>query len=151
MFCNRCGNPFPDGSRYCARCGAAVLESVAPRPDGGSQHRVHTLGILWMIMGGLCLLPSFFFTGFHLAGFHPIWSPPFGPIAFLFGIPSVLLGLGAIFLGWGLLRGEPWARTAAIVAGILFIFHPPFGTVLGIFTLWTFLSQPDHSTTLPRP
>jgi hypothetical protein len=34
---------------------------------------------------------------------------------------------------------ERWARTTAIVIGILALFHPPFGTALGIYTLWVLL------------
>ena len=34
---------------------------------------------------------------------------------------------------------ERWARIPAIVVGILAIFHPPFGTALGIYTLWVLM------------
>ena len=41
--------------------------------------------------------------------------------------------------GWGLLERQPWARTLAIVLGFFALFHFPFGTVLGIYTLWVLL------------
>jgi hypothetical protein len=47
-----------------------------------------------------------------------------------------VLGVGA---GWGLLQREGWARPAAIALGILNLFDPPFGTALGIYTLWVLL------------
>jgi hypothetical protein len=34
---------------------------------------------------------------------------------------------------------ERWARMTAIVLGIIALFHPPFGTALGIYTLWVLL------------
>ena len=143
MFCNRCGCPFPKGSRFCSRCGAAVVENAPLAAGQQAERHVHTLGVLWIALGAVCLLPSLFFLGigFDHASFHPGWNPVFSPVPFLIGFPSVLLGLGAVFVGWGLLHREPWARTAAIVAGVLFLFHPLFGTLLGIFTLWVFLSQ----------
>jgi len=144
MFCNHCGSQFPSGSRFCQRCGAAVVENSPSACPPNHEGRIHTLGILWLIMGGLSLIPSLFFMGLglHGASFHPdSWDVPFGPMAFFFGIPSALMGLAALCAGWGLLHREPWARTAGIVVGILFLFHPPFGTLLGIFTLWALLSE----------
>jgi hypothetical protein len=38
------------------------------------------------------------------------------------------------------MKHQPWARIAAIVLGVLALFHPPFGTALGIYTLWVLLS-----------
>jgi uncharacterized membrane protein YdfJ with MMPL/SSD domain len=34
---------------------------------------------------------------------------------------------------------RPWARTMAIVVGIIALLHPILGTVLGIYTLWVLL------------
>jgi hypothetical protein len=47
-----------------------------------------------------------------------------------------ILGL---LTGWGLLQREPWARTLAIVMACLNMVHMPFGTILGIYTLWVLL------------
>lgn len=30
MFCNHCGKPIPEGSRFCAECGAAVGGAIQP-------------------------------------------------------------------------------------------------------------------------
>ena len=32
MFCNQCGHQNPDGSRFCASCGAALTRAGAERP-----------------------------------------------------------------------------------------------------------------------
>ena len=54
----------------------------------------------------------------------------------IFVLSKALLGFAA---GWGLLRRESWARIVALLGGFLALFHPPFGTALGIYTLWVLL------------
>jgi len=34
------------------------------------------------------------------------------------------------------MQHRPWARVTALILGVLALFHPPFGTALGIYTLW---------------
>src|SRR5437870_5143834 len=64
-----------------------------------------------------------------------------GPLVmFVLGATFLVVGAGGICVGWGLLQRQPWARTVAIVLGILALFHPPFGTALGIYTLWVLLA-----------
>jgi glucose uptake protein GlcU len=41
--------------------------------------------------------------------------------------------------GWGLLHREPWARLLTVVLGFLALIHIPFGTALGVYTLWVLL------------
>jgi hypothetical protein len=41
--------------------------------------------------------------------------------------------------GWGLLSREPWARMLAIILGAVSLVDVPFGTALGIYTLWVLL------------
>jgi uncharacterized membrane protein (DUF2068 family) len=48
-------------------------------------------------------------------------------------------GVLGIIAGWGLLDRQPWARTLAIVLGVINLIHIPFGTALGIYTLWVLL------------
>jgi len=33
MFCRNCGNPLPDGARFCNRCGTQVKQPAAPAPE----------------------------------------------------------------------------------------------------------------------
>ena len=44
----------------------------------------------------------------------------------------------ALIVLYGAFIPNTWRR-CAIVVGILTIFHPPFGTALGIYTLWVLL------------
>ena len=48
-------------------------------------------------------------------------------------------------VGWGLLERESWARLLAIILAIVSLFNVPFGTALGIYTLWVLLpAQTDE-------
>lgn len=60
-----------------------------------------------------------------------------------------LLAIPGFFAAWGLLHYRPWARILAIILGVLHIFSFPFGTALGVYTLWVLLSaetQPLFAT-----
>lgn len=50
-----------------------------------------------------------------------------------FAIPGFLAG-------YGLLTLKPWARPLTIVLGVFDLIRVPFGTILGIYTLWVMLS-----------
>jgi hypothetical protein len=39
------------------------------------------------------------------------------------------------------MQRQSWARIAAVILGILSLFHPPVGTALGIYTLWVLLAN----------
>ena len=39
------------------------------------------------------------------------------------------------------MQRAPWARTAGIILGVLALFHPPFGTALGVYSLWVLLAD----------
>jgi hypothetical protein len=56
----------------------------------------------------------------------------------------VLLALFAaayLVLAWGLLERQPWARVLGIVLAFLALLRIPFGTALGIYTLWVLLPE----------
>jgi len=142
MFCDRCGTRLSDQTRFCPTCGKAVgvtpLMPARSRIDG----HVRLLGISW-----LALSAAHFFPGLFLAslGANHWWFLPVGVPAFVHGLLGLIgwaLLVGSVLglvTGWGLLQREPWARTLAIVMGILNLFHVPFGTILGIYTLWVLL------------
>lgn len=69
-------------------------------------------------------------------------------------IPGIAFGLGALFLGFfillalvdviagiALLKGSRNARVFVIVIGALGLFSFPWGTLLGIYTLWALLRK----------
>ena len=54
----------------------------------------------------------------------------------LFLLGSAVL---SILAGWGLLERQLWARTLAIVLACFSLIKIPFGTALGIYTMWVLL------------
>jgi hypothetical protein len=73
-------------------------------------------------------------------GFHVHDNLPF-PMSMSWLLPVVTIAiylraiLGAL-TGIALLRRERWGRTLALVVAILSLIKFPFGTALGIYTLW---------------
>ena len=60
------------------------------------------------------------------------------------GFLAVFFGAMAacqLIAGWGLLQRKPWARILTIVLGVISLIRIPFGTALGIYTLWVLLSK----------
>jgi hypothetical protein len=55
------------------------------------------------------------------------------------GMLSLVLAVIGFIVGFGLMERRPWARTMAIVVGIIALLNPILGTVLGIYTLWVLL------------
>ena len=145
MFCNRCGMQLQPDFNLCPKCGAAVGTSTAPAvPSGRVQRHLRTLGILWIAVGVLWIIPSLVLMGLSHAPHLMIGDEMFAhafmpPMLLSMGVVFLAIAAGGILVGWGLMNHERWARTTAIVLGILAIFHPPFGTALGIYTLWVLL------------
>jgi len=54
----------------------------------------------------------------------------------------VFFSLPGIFAGLGLLKFESWARILALILGVLQLINIPFGTILGVYTIWV-LSRPE--------
>jgi hypothetical protein len=103
---------------------------------------VRLLGIIWVAISAFRLLPGIFLLSF----FHH--RGPLMPLDLPFFVPGLLRLVGALFLagglvgliaGWGLLARQPWARMLAIVLGCINLVDMPFGTALGIYTLWVLL------------
>ena len=149
MFCNQCGTQLQPEFNVCPKCGKALnapTTAVVQSSRDRLNRHLRTLGILWVVLGALFLLPSLFFMGIggvahSVIPFDAGFAREFGPfVLFMLGGTLLILGAGGVLVGWGLMKHQPWARIAAIVLGVLALFHPPFGTALGIYTLWVLLS-----------
>jgi hypothetical protein len=57
------------------------------------------------------------------------------------GIFLTISGVLHLLLAWGLYERQPWARVLGIVVGFLALIRIPFGTALGIYTLWVLLPE----------
>jgi hypothetical protein len=147
MFCDRCGATVQRDQRFCGQCGKQF--SIEPyRFPNRVQEHVRLLGILWLALStlnaviglALCIIANTVFA--HL---HELGGPPNAPAGFIrsllcaFGSLILIKAACGFFAGWGLLRREPWARTLTIVVSFLALFHIPFGTALGIYSMWVLL------------
>lgn len=146
MFCNRCGTPLQPNSTACSNCGRQVGDPVGAVAQSRLEHHLHILGILWMILGSLFLIPGaalmIFGRGMHFILHRQEPLPELFPLfAYLAGGTLLILAAGGICVGLGLMQRASWARVTAIILGVLALFHPPFGTALGIYTLWVLLAD----------
>lgn len=64
-------------------------------------------------------------------------------MAMVIGAIMLFVSVPGIIAGWGLLKGKNWARVLALVLGCLNILSFPFGTAVGIYTLWVLLIHED--------
>jgi hypothetical protein len=150
MFCDQCGAELHAGQQFCSRCGKEVKGAVsfaAPRPGRVAAH-VRLLGILWLALSAFDLVGgavAIILGQSIFSRWGPQGVPMFlHPLMIGVGIFSVVkAGLGFV-AGLGLLNRQPWARLVAIVVAVISLFfHIPFGTALGVYTLWVLL--PSHS------
>jgi hypothetical protein len=118
--------------------------------EGRIAGHVRLLGILWLAISALRLIPGLFLVAFA------------GAIGFGRDIPTfvaaLLPAIGMVFLfcagvgiaaGCGLLARQPWARMLAIVFGAISLIDIPFGTAIGVYTLWVLLpaqSEQEYKT-----
>lgn len=143
MFCDRCGTHLQDSQRFCPACGKPAgvvpLMPVASRIGG----HIRLLGILWLALSAFRLIPGLFLVSMFRHGPFSFLPPevPFFVHGLLRAVGVLILGSAAlgILTGWGLLDRQPWARMLAIVLGCFNLVDMPFGTALGIYTLWVLL------------
>jgi len=161
MFCNQCGSALAPGVVYCTQCGKAagtmtpppaaaphiapaMASGVATGPAAGrvAQHR-SILGVLWLVLGLLGLLGAFVLLS--VSSFRP-WENPWSqptptpdflvPLLTAIGVGLLIFSVLRVVAGIGLLQTQGWARILAIVLGVVSLIEIPFGTALGIYTLW---------------
>lgn len=146
MFCNRCGTPLQPGSPACPQCGKQVGDPIRSVAHDRLEGHLRILGMLWIVLGSLFAVPAIFLllfgSGAHFALHGNQFFPEVFPLLLYIGGGFLLIvSAGGICVGLGLMQRQVWARTAAIIFGILGLFHPPFGTALGIYTLWVLLAD----------
>lgn len=146
MFCNRCGTEMTPEYVACPRCGRKIGDPVRDLACSRLERHLHTLGFLWIIIGGLFMIPAaalIIFGGaahFVIRGAEPL-AGLFPLLVYIAGSTLVILAAGGICVGMGLMQRRPWARVSAIILGALALIHPPFGTALGVYTLWVLLAD----------
>ena len=160
MFCDGCGAAMQPGQAYCSKCGKQIVGPVSlvqPRP-GRVQEHVRLLGLFWLALSAFNTIASiilYVLANTLFAHMRELGAPE-GPTSFLRPLLSVVAmvvlvkaALGFI-AGWGLLQHEPWARVITLVLAFISLFtNIPFGTALGIYTMWVLLparSEEEYET-----
>jgi hypothetical protein len=149
MFCDGCGTALVAGQHFCSQCGkecAGVIPVGYPRRSRVQEH-VRLLAILWFafsalsVLGGviLVILANTLFLHLHDMGAPEAPTAFLHPLLTVVGIFVVAKGVAGFLVGWGLLNREPWARIATLILAFISLLNPPFGTALGIYTLWVLL------------
>jgi hypothetical protein len=151
MFCNYCGAALHKPFTFCSSCGKpAGNVPMLPVRSRIAGH-IRLLGIFWLAISAFRLIPGLFLLAFFRPGNQVLPSdfPPFvfdllQTVGWVF-VGAAVLGVSA---GWGLLEKQPWARMLAIVLGCFSLIEAPFGTAIGIYTLWVLLpakSEQEYS------
>lgn len=159
MFCDRCGASVQPDQRFCGRCGkelAPAMTAGYPAPNRVQEH-LKLLAILWFAFGAFSVLGgAIMFTLANTIFVHiqDFGTPPEVPPSFLhsvfmvIGFAILVKAAVEILAGWGLLKHESWARILAIVLAFFALLGFPFGTALGVYTLWVLLpaqSERDYA------
>lgn len=142
MFCDRCGTRLAEGQRFCPSCGKTAGAVPLMPVQGRIAGHVRLLGILWLASSAIHLIPGLFLMAFfgNHGGILPPDAPPFvSSLLHTIGLVLIAAAVLGLMAGWGLLERQPWARTLAIVLGCFQLLHVPFGTALGIYTMWVLL------------
>lgn len=147
MFCDNCGYQIPEGQRFCGGCGRQIGIAQVRPTDGRVARHVQLVSILWLAAGFLNLIgaAALFILGNALFPLIARSEPnvPVAPFVHgIFTVIGILLALKALLClggGWGLLQRESWARPLVLVLAIISLINIPFGTALGIYTLWVFI------------
>ena len=150
MYCNGCGAVVAEGNGFCGRCGRPVHLVPDRPPVNRVANHISLLGALWIVYSLFLLLAGVFllflgkvFIAFLLTQHQPDAPPIFLLKPLLSMIGLLVIGYGAVSLaaGWGLIRREGWARLLAMIVGCIALIKVPFGTALGIYTLWVLISH----------
>jgi hypothetical protein len=113
------------------------------------KKHIQIVAALHIALGALSLLGAIIvFVVFAMAGGIVI-SQGEHQAAGILGIIAVavctflaVLGLPGIIGGWALFTGRSWGRPLVLVLGFLQLLNIPFGTALGIYTIWALFHEP---------
>jgi hypothetical protein len=145
MFCDGCGAAVQAGQAFCSGCGKQIVGIIRPifPARGRVGDHIHLLGILWLAIsafnavGGVVLyiLANTLLAPGGGAG-APLFLHPLLTVVSIFVLGKSALGF---VTGWGLMQRESWARVLAVILGLISLFNIPFGTAVGVYTLWVLL------------
>jgi hypothetical protein len=142
MYCVGCGTAQQPGQTFCAGCGRPTGNVTLMPVHSRLAGHMRLLAILWFAISAFRLLPGIvLLTMFGPDGrFLPAEVPGFvNGILQMVGYLFIGGAVAGLLAGWGLLDRQPWARMLAIALGCFSFLDIPFGTALGIYTMWVLL------------
>jgi hypothetical protein len=109
------------------------------------EKHVHVLGILYIVFNALGLLLALI-VFWALIGPGIISGDPeafaiLTIIALVLWSILVILSIPGIIGGIALLKWKSWARILVLILGFLNLIDIPFGTALGIYTIWALMKD----------
>jgi len=109
------------------------------------EKHVTILGVLYIVFSALGILAAIIVSvavvgGGFLSGEQGTIAVTsiVGPIMAFF---LILISIPGIIGGIGLLNRQSWARILVLVLGFLHLIDIPFGTILGIYTIWVLMKK----------
>lgn len=154
MFCDSCGTPLQSGQSFCAKCGKAIIGGAQPWGSRVARH-AQMLGILWIAYSALLLLVGMLMIVVfqHVLPGILRYEPPqqqgpppgvvFGllrPVMHVVAVLILVKAAAGIAAGIGVLQRAGWSRILTLVLACVSLLSLPFGTALGVYSLWVLLS-----------
>lgn len=156
MFCDSCGNQLSAGQKFCSSCGKPLgIPVAADAPRMAARNRVrehfHLLGILWVVYSAITvivgvvmlIIANTLFLRMNESGFTPGMPGRVNflqPLLSAIGIAILIKAGVGIAAGVGLMQRQSWARVLTLILGFISLIHIPFGTALGIYSIWVLLA-----------
>lgn len=178
MHCSSCGAVIAGDAKFCSGCGAVQTTAQATAPPAAAvpppgnwaayrvQRHAQILGILWLVysawsvMAMMIGVPIAMSVMGHIADNHMFSDnqsfAPFGMHLAMAVLPFIAVYVGlrsllGVIAGIGVLTKKPWGRVVAIIAAILALIKIPFGTALGIYTLWVLCNAEAYDAYCATP
>jgi len=140
MFCDGCGAQINGSATFCSRCGKSQGTTPLMPRQGRIGGHIRLLGILWLALSALRLIPGLFLVALGGSRLFPPDVPQFvSTLLPAIGLALLICAGIGIAAGCGLLTRQPWARMLTIIFGAVSLIDIPFGTAIGIYSLWVLL------------
>src|SRR5262245_22413321 len=119
------------------------------------ERHLKILGIIYIALGAIGILAALLLfivvvSGGLLSGDRQAIGITTGAGTFV-ALFLLLISIPGVIGGIGLLQRYWWARPLLIVIGALNLLSFPFGTAVGIYTLWALLKPETRELLTPNP
>ncbi len=107
--------------------------------------QIELVGILHIVTSGICILIAIgsfvFLSGIGWATGDATAMGVLGIIGLAIAMLLGIISIPGLIAGIALLKLRPWARILTIIVSCLDLFNVPFGTALGIYSLYVLMND----------